>query len=675
MEDRIMEMERLIGEIDSHNYSYYTLDNPTVSDAEYDRLYDRLTELERDTGVVLPNSPTQRVGGDIVEKFKKHKHLSKLLSLDKCQSYEELRSWDTRLKKLIDSCNAELGENIDYPSYIVEYKFDGLTINLTYENGELVQGATRGNGEVGEGILPQVKTIRNVPLKIPYRGKLEVQGEGLMPLSSFEEYNRTAREPLKNARNGVAGALRNLDPKVTSKRNLIAYFYNVNYIEGVVFRSQLEMMDFLTENKFPVNSYIESYSSIDDVVDEIERIKDDIKSLDILTDGIVIKVDEIRTREVLGFTNKFPRWAVAYKFESEEYTTVLLSVDWNVGRSGKVTPTANLEPVDINGITVKRATLNNWDDIQRKKVKIGSKVWIRRSNDVIPEIMGTVDDGGDYREIAKPERCPACHSELVGDGVHMFCPNSLSCKPQLVSRLSHFASRDAMNIEGFSEKTAEQLFEQLELKEIPQIYELKYDDLIKLDRFGPKKAENLLNAIEKSKDVELSAFIYSLGIPNVGQKTAKELANRFKSLEDIMVAKVEELLEIPDIGAIVAASIVEFFGDETIHDSIDRLIGEGLNIRHSEQRLEENVFTGKTVVITGTLESIGRSELRSLVEGFGGKVTGSVSKKTDYVIVGENPGSKREKALEIGVRTIEEDELREILNLSDEIKIKKLMEE
>lgn len=675
MEDRIMEMERLIGEIDSHNYSYYTLDNPTVSDAEYDRLYDRLTELERDTGVVLPNSPTQRVGGDIVEKFEKHKHLSKLLSLDKCQSYEELRSWDIRLKKLIDSYNAELGENIDYPSYIVEYKFDGLTINLTYENGELVQGATRGNGEVGEGILPQVKTIRNVPLKIPYRGKLEVQGEGLMPLSSFEEYNRTAREPLKNARNGVAGALRNLDPKVTSKRNLIAYFYNVNYIEGVVFRSQLEMMDFLTENKFPVNSYIESYSSIDDVVDEIERIKDDIKSLDILTDGIVIKVDEIRTREVLGFTNKFPRWAVAYKFEAEEYTTVLLSVDWNVGRSGKVTPTANLEPVDINGITVKRATLNNWDDIQRKKVKIGSKVWIRRSNDVIPEIMGTVDDGGDYREIAKPERCPACHSELVGDGVHMFCPNSLSCKPQLVSRLSHFASRDAMNIEGFSEKTAEQLFEQLELKEIPQIYELKYDDLIKLDRFGPKKAENLLNAIEKSKDVELSAFIYSLGIPNVGQKTAKELANRFKSLEDIMVAKVEELLEIPDIGAIVAASIVEFFGDETIHDSIDRLIGEGLNIRHSEQRLEENVFTGKTVVITGTLESIGRSELRSLVEGFGGKVTGSVSKKTDYVIVGENPGSKREKALELGVRTIEEDELREILNLSDEIKIKKLMEE
>lgn len=675
MEDRIMEMERLIGEIDSHNYSYYTLDNPTVSDAEYDRLYDRLTELERDTGVVLPNSPTQRVGGDIVEKFEKHKHLSKLLSLDKCQSYEELRSWDIRLKKLIDSYNAELGENIDYPSYIVEYKFDGLTINLTYENGELVQGATRGNGEVGEGILPQVKTIRNVPLKIPYRGKLEVQGEGLMPLSSFEEYNRTAREPLKNARNGVAGALRNLDPKVTSKRNLIAYFYNVNYIEGVVFRSQLEMMDFLTENKFPVNSYIESYSSIDDVVDEIERIKDDIKSLDILTDGIVIKVDEIRTREVLGFTNKFPRWAVAYKFEAEEYTTVLLSVDWNVGRSGKVTPTANLEPVDINGITVKRATLNNWDDIQRKKVKIGSKVWIRRSNDVIPEIMGTVDDGGDYREIAKPERCPACHSELVGDGVHMFCPNSLSCKPQLVSRLSHFASRDAMNIEGFSEKTAEQLFEQLELKEIPQIYELKYDDLIKLDRFGPKKAENLLNAIEKSKDVELSAFIYSLGIPNVGQKTAKELANRFKSLEDIMVAKIEELLEIPDIGAIVAASIVEFFGDETIHDSIDRLIGEGLNIRHSEQRLEENVFTGKTVVITGTLESIGRSELRSLVEGFGGKVTGSVSKKTDYVIVGENSGSKREKALELGVRTIEEDELREILNLSDEIKIKKLMEE
>jgi DNA ligase (NAD+) len=663
MEDRMIEMERLIEEIESHNYSYYTLDNPTVSDAEYDRIYDRLMELEQETGVVLQNSPTQRVGGAIVDKFEKHRHLSKLLSLDKCQSYEELKSWDARIRKLIDGYNAESGETIGYPDYVVEYKFDGLTINLTYEGGELVQGATRGNGEIGEGILSQVKTIRNIPLSIPYTGKIEIQGEGLMPLSSFEEYNKTAQEPLKNARNGVAGALRNLDPKVTSKRNLIAYFYNVNYIEGRSFGSQLEMMDFLVENKLPVNGYRKCIGDIGGVVDEIERIKDGISELDILTDGIVVKVDDMRTREILGFTNKFPRWAVAYKFEAEEYTTTLLSVEWNVGRTGKVTPTANLEPVDINGITVKRATLNNWDDIQRKKVKLGSKVWIRRSNDVIPEIMGTVDDGGNYEEIAKPEVCPSCHSELVREGVHIFCPNSLSCKPQLVSRLSHFASRDAMNIEGFSEKTALQLFEALELKEISQIYELRYEDLVKLDRFGPKKAEKLLSAIEKSKDVELSAFIYSLGIPNVGQKTARELADRFKSLERIMVASAEELVEIPDIGEVVASSVIEFFHDETIHRSIDKLMSEGLKVRHSEQPIEENIFTGKAVVITGTLEAMGRSELKALIEGFGGKVTGSVSKKTDFVIAGESPGSKLEKAQELGVRVIEEEELKLILGL------------
>lgn len=663
MEDKLIEMKRLIQEIEEHNYSYYTEDNPTVSDAEYDLLYDRLVELEKSTGMVLPESPTQRVGGAIVDKFEKHRHLAKLLSLDKCQSYDELRSWENRLRRLIDAYNAESENSIEYPSYIVEYKFDGLTINLTYEDGLLVQAATRGNGEVGEGIMSQVKTIKNIPLSIPYKQKVEVQGEGLMPLSSFREYNKTAAEPLKNARNGVAGALRNLDPAVTAKRNLIAYFYNVNYIEGKEFSSQLEMIEFLKANRLPVNSYFTSLNSIEAVIEEIERVKGDISSLDILTDGIVIKVDDAFTRNILGFTNKFPRWAVAYKFEAEEYTTTLHSIDWNVGRTGKVTPTANLEPIDINGITVKRATLNNWDDIQRKRVKIGSKVWIRRSNDVIPEIMGTVEDGFEHDEIEKPTHCPACHSELVQDGVHIFCPNSLSCKPQLVSRLSHFASRDAMNIEGFSEKTAEQLFESLDLKGIPQIYELKYAELVGLERFGPKKAENLLLAIEKSKDVELSSFIYSLGIPNVGQKTSRELANRFESLENVMMATEEELVEIPDIGNIVAGSVVEFFHDETIHQSIDKLLSEGLMIKHSKQEVGESIFTGKTVVITGTLEIIGRNELKSLIESVGGKVTGSVSKKTDFVIVGESPGSKFEKARQLGVRIVGQEELQGMLKI------------
>ncbi|OHW61851.1 DNA ligase [Andreesenia angusta] len=664
MEDKILEMKSLIDEIEKHNYNYYTMDSPTISDAQYDALYDRLVMLEKEAGIVLPDSPTQRVGGIIVEKFEKHRHLSKLLSLDKCQSYEELRSWDARIRKLLDVYNSETGSGLEYPDYILEYKFDGLTINLTYEDGKLVQAATRGNGEVGEGILPQAKTIRNIPLSIPYRGKVEVQGEGLMPLSSFEEYNRTADEPLKNARNGVAGALRNLDPGVTSRRNLVAYFYNVNYIEGREFSSQLEMLDFLRENRLPVNDYTKSLSSVEDVIAEIEKVKSEMSSLDILTDGMVIKVDDVFTRNVLGFTNKFPRWAVAYKFEAEEYTTTLHSIDWNVGRSGKVTPTANLEPVDINGITVKRATLNNWDDIQRKRVKIGSRVWIRRSNDVIPEIMGAVDDGLEHPEIEKPTHCPACHSELVQDGVHIFCPNSLSCKPQLVSRLVHFASRDAMNIEGFSEKTAEQLFESLNLKEISQIYELEYDDLVKLERFGPKKAENLLKSIEKSKQVELAAFIYSLGIPNVGQKTARELATKFENLEGVMMATEEELVGIQDIGSIVAGSVMEFFHDETIHESIEKLLSEGISIVYSRPDSEESIFTGKTVVLTGTLETMGRSELKNIIEASSGKVSGSVSKKTDFVIVGESPGSKFEKARELGIRVIEEDELKEILKSS-----------
>lgn len=663
MEQELLEMKKLIEEIEAHNYSYYNLDSPRISDAEYDRLYDRLLELEAETEIILPNSPTQRVGGKIKGGFKKHKHLAKLMSLDKSQSYQELRAWDMRVKKLIDTHNAETGEDLKYPEYILEYKFDGLTLNLTYENGLLVQAASRGNGEIGEGILPQVRTIKNIPLSIDYKGKLEVQGEGLMPISAFEAYNKTAAEPLKNARNGAAGALRNLDPKLTADRNLIAYFYNVNYIEGKSFESQLEMLEFLAQNKLPINEYHRQFENIEDLIAEIEKVKQNIGSLNILTDGMVIKVDQIRAREVLGFTNKFPRWAIAFKFEAEEYTTTLINIEWNVGRTGKVTPTAELEPVDINGVTVRRATLNNWDDIQRKKVKLGSKVWIRRSNDVIPEIMGTIDDGEDYQEIEKPEYCPACHSELLQDGVHIFCPNSLSCKPQLVSRLVHFASREAMNIEGFSEKTAEQLFEELDLKAIPELYELKYEELIKLNRFGPKKAENLMAAIEKSKQVELSAFIYSLGIPNVGIKTAKELAKRFKCIEAIAAATLEQLVEIPDIGDIVAGSVIEFFNDKTIHESIDRLVGEGLEIIYSERETAQSIFTGKTVVITGSLESMGRTELKNLIESLGGKISGSVSKKTDFVIVGENPGSKYQKALELGVRIIAEAQLEEFLKV------------
>lgn len=660
--DKLKRMDELIEIIDDLNYHYYTLDDPKLSDKEYDQLYDELVRLEKETGVVYPYSPTQRVGGEILDKFEKHTHIGRLWSLDKSQSYKELRNWDNRVRRLIDEYNISHEDRLPSPTYVVEYKFDGLTINVTYRDGQLVQGATRGNGTVGEAILPQIRTIKSLPLKIKYKGVLEIQGEGLMPLSVLKEYNKKAQEPLKNARNAAAGALRNLDPKVTAERSLIAYFYNIGYIEGKQFNTHMEMLQFIKDNRLPVYDYAKECQTIDEVIEEIEKIEDRRHHIDVLTDGVVIKINDIRTREVLGYTMKFPRWAIAYKFEAEETTTKLLSVEWNVGRTGKVTPTAILEPVEIAGATVRRATLNNYDDIQRKGVRINSRVLIRRSNEVIPEIMGVVDTEEETEEIEKPIHCPACNSELIQDGVHIFCPNSLTCKPQLVSRMVHFASRDAMNIEGFNEKTAEKLFEELNLIDVADIYEIKYEDLITLEGFKEKKTQNLLEAIERSKDTTLDAFIYALGINNVGIKTAQDLADHFKSLEGIKNATYEELMTIPDIGPKIAESIVEFFKDERILQGLDRLLSEGVNPHYEDIEMEESLFTHKTLVITGTIEGYTRKELKDIVERLGGKVTSSVSSKTDYVIVGENPGSKYERAVELGIDIIDEERLRSFIS-------------
>ncbi|MGB4351748.1 MAG: NAD-dependent DNA ligase LigA [Tissierellaceae bacterium] len=654
-EKRIDELIEIINEL---NYYYYTLDNPKVSDREYDQLYDELVALEEETGIIRDYSPTQRVGGPILEGFEKHTHLGRLWSLDKCQTFEELENWDKRVRRLINEYNSNHGEKLPEPTYILEYKFDGLTINLTYRDGHLVQGATRGNGLEGEAILEQLKTIKSIPMTIPFKGTMEVQGEGVMPLSALEEYNKTAAEPLKNARNAAAGALRNLDTKITAERRLKAYFYNVGYIEGRTFSSHRKVLDFIKENRLPVFDYAKSFDDIRDLIEEINRLEFERQTLDVLTDGLVIKIDDIRTREVLGFTNRFPRWAMAYKFEAEETSTRLIGVEWNVGRTSKVTPTAILEPVEIGGVTVRRATLNNYDDVLRKGVKINSRVLIRRSNDVIPEILGTLEEDIETYEIEKPTHCPACHSELYQDGVHIFCPNSLSCKPQLVARLVHFASRDAMNIEGFSEKTAEKLLEELDIKDLPEIYEIQYEDLIRLEGFKDKKTRNLLNAIERSKKVSLASFIYALGIRNVGIKTATDLADHYKSLDSIKNASYEELLGVGDIGPIIAQDIVEFFHDEEILKAIDKLLAEGVTPIYESVETQESIFTDKTVVITGTIEGLSRKEIQEAVERMGGKVTGSVSKKTDFVIVGSNPGSKYNKAVELGIEIIDEERLK-----------------
>ncbi len=664
--NKIDRIKELIKELNAHSYNYYTLDNPTITDKEYDALYDELHALELETGYIQPDSPTQRVGGEVLDKFEKHTHIRKLWSLDKAQNVGELYAWEERANKLRSEYNQTHEEKLPPLEYILELKFDGLTINLTYEDGLLVQGATRGNGTIGEAILPQLKTIKSIPMSIEYKGKLEIQGEGVMPLSALEKYNKKADEPLKNARNAAAGALRNLDPKVTEKRMLSACIYNVGYIEGMEFSTHEEMIGFLKDNKFPVFNYMKKFATMDEVIAEIEILKDTRKELDILTDGLVIKINDIKTRVALGYTQKFPRWAVAFKFEAEEVTTKLLDIEWNVGRTGKVTPTAILEPIDIGGVTVKRATLNNYDDIQRKNVKINSTVWLRRSNDVIPEIMGIVEDedNEDEQEIKMLTHCPACGVDLIQNGVHYFCPNSMSCRPQLVSRIVHFASRNAMNIDGFSEKTAYQLFDELDLKSLPQLYEIKVEDLLGLERFADKKAENLVNAIENSKNCDLDSFIYALGIPNVGEKTAKDLVKRFKSLEALKNATFDELIAINDVGDVVANEIIEFFHDKEIVDNIDKLFNLGVNPKYEEIEVSaESPFFGKTVVLTGTL-SIGRNEAKEIIERLGGKVSGSVSKKTDYVIAGEEAGSKLDKAKELGVTVISEEELRIMTKLN-----------
>lgn len=668
----LQRMEQLVEQLNHYNYQYYTLDQPLVSDKEYDLLYDELVALEIQTGVVLPDSPTGRVGGELLQGFKPHRHLAPLWSLDKAQSEEQLLSWNARLMRLINDYNLKHPDQpLPAPTYVLELKFDGLTLNLTYTDGKLVQAATRGNGAVGEGILAQVKTIKSVPLTIPYQeGTIEVQGEGIMNLSVLARYNETAVEPLKNARNAAAGALRNLNPRTTAERKLNAFFYNVGYSDGVQFADHREMMEFLRSNRFKVNPYVTYHTDFAQLILELHNIVDQRSTLDYLIDGAVIKVTDMRTREVLGYTDKFPRWAVAFKFEAEETTTVLESVTWNVGRTGKITPLAKVEPVELAGVTVQNCTLNNIGDIERKNLKfaLGTRVFIRRSNDVIPEILGKVTEEQDGGEIIYPVACPACGTLLEQRGAHLFCNNRLGCRPQIVSRITHFASRDAMDIETFSEKTAGQLFDEIGVREPADLYTLTYEDLVKLERFGAKKASNLLEAIERSKERDLSAFLYALGIPNTGKSTTKVLADYFGSLSAVMSATVEELTALPDIGGIVAESIVSFFADPVMQSGIQRMLASGVEAKAPEKPQapsEDSIFFGKTVVLTGTLHQLTRDEATARLEALGAKVTGSVSKKTDLLIAGEKAGSKLAKAKELGIPVIEDEaELVRLLNMS-----------
>ena len=542
----------------------------------------------------------------------------------------------------------------------MEYKLDGLTVNLTYDGGKLVQAATRGNGEVGEAILPQAMTIRTIPLTIPFTGRMEVQGEGIMRLSELKKYNETAAEPLKNARNAAAGALRNLDPQVTASRHLDAFFYQIGYIEGRSFETQQDMLAFMKENGLNISPFVRPAQTIEEALEAVHEIEQKRETLDFLIDGATIKITDMRTREVLGTTDKFPRWSIAFKFPAQETVTKLLKITWEVGRTGKLTPLAHLSPVDICGVTVKRATLNNYDDICRKRVRIGSEVWVRRSNDVIPEIMGVVWDGeGEAPEtdIQPPTVCPACGGELVKlreDGVHLFCLNRTSCRPQAIARMAHFASRQGMDIETFSTRTAGLFYDELGVRSAADLYHLDREKLVALKGFGEKKAEKLYAELEKSKDCELDAFLFAIGIPNIGKKTAYDLMAHFGTLEALMGASEQELEDVEDVGGIVAASITEYFADEENRRFVNRLLEAGVRPQMHAQQDAGTLFEGMTFVLTGTLPTLSRAQAQEMIRKNGGKATGSVSKKTSIVLAGESAGSKLDKARELGVRIIDE---------------------
>ena len=636
-------MHELVEKLNEYAYQYYTLDNPTVSDVEYDRLYDELLALEKQTGIVLDNSPTKRVGDVVLKKFQTVKHLGRLYSLDKCQTKEAMIAW---LDKLI------LANGNKMPLCSLEYKFDGLTINLLYENGKLVRAATRGNGIEGEDVTEQVKTIRCVPLSIEYKNTVEVQGEGIMLLSELKKYNeREGVTPIKNARNGVAGAIRNLDPKVTAEKKLEVICYNVNYIDGKEFKTGEEMIAFLKENKFKVSPFYRLINNKDDIIQGLDDILSVRPSLDFLIDGAVIKINDTALRDMYGFTEKFPKWAIAFKFPAEEVTTTLRDVLWQVSRTGKLNPIAVLDPVDLAGVTVSRATLSNISEIKRKDIKINSRVFIRRSNDVIPEITGIAEHTNDSIDVVAPTVCPACGSPVEVQGVFIKCTNK-ECAPAIISQMSHFVSREAMDIEGLSEKTLELLYEEGKIQSYADIYALKEEDLEGLDSFKEKKISNVIKAIDDSRQTTLDKVLFAIGIPNIGKKAAKQLAYRFKTLDVARKATKEDLLALDDFGEIMADGYIAFWQNEKNNEKVDRLLSLGVQIEEKEE--VQGVLTGKVVVLTGSLPTLKRSQAKELIEANGGQCADSISKAVNLVVAGEDAGSKLQKAQKLGIEIIDE---------------------
>lgn len=659
MEDIKNKIEELRKTLEYHSYRYYVLDNPEIPDSEYDKLMKELEKLEKKYPEYFdPNSPTQRVGGAPLKEFNQVRHNVPMLSLQDVFSFEELKDWDRRVR-------SELSE----VEYVVELKIDGLSVCLSYENGVLKTAATRGDGVVGEDVTQNVRTIKSVPLKINYLNPLEVRGEVYMPKDAFEKLNiqrEEMEEPLfANPRNAAAGSLRQLDSKITAQRKLDIFIFNIQRIEGKDFESHSDALEFLSSLGFKVSPKRIICSNIDEVIKSIQELGEMRGELPFEIDGIVIKVNNLKDREKLGQTAKAPRWAVAYKYPAEKKKTKLIDIIVQVGRTGAITPTAILEPVRIAGSTVSRATLHNEDYIRQKDIRIGDSVIIQKAGDIIPEVVEVVLEERDGDEVIfnMPTKCPECGGDVVREEgeVAVRCTN-MSCPAQIKRSIIHFASRDAMNIEGLGPQIVALLLDNGLIKDAADLYYLNFDDVVKLERMGKKSTENLLKAIENSKQNDIDKLIFALGIRYVGSKTAKNLAKAFKSIDNLMKATFEDLITVEEVGDKMAQSINAFFKEEHNRALIERLRNAGVNFTLKEQEGTSDLFNGLTFVLTGTLSKYTRNEATELIEKFGGKVSSSVSKKTNYLLCGEDAGSKLKKAQDLGVKIISEDDFEKMVN-------------
>lgn len=661
------QLEQLRSKIRYHNYRYYVLDDPEISDAEYDALMQELLELEKKYPLlVTPDSPTQRVGAPPLDKFETVRHTLPMLSLANAFEEEEVWEFDSRIKRFLGR-----GDTIDY---VVEPKIDGLAIELVYEHGILTVGSTRGDGETGENVTQNLKTISAIPLRLlkgdEFPARLEVRGEVYINTQDFQQLNKQRErsgEPLfANPRNAAAGSLRQLDPNITARRPLKVFFYGVGIVEGKTFTTHMEMLEQFKRWGLRVNPEIRLCKNFREVFDFYRQLQERRDTLGYEIDGIVIKVNDLRLREELGEISRSPRWALAYKFPPREATTQILDIVVQVGRTGALTPVAKLKPVQIGGVTVSRATLHNQDEIERKGILIGDTVVIQRAGDVIPKVVKVIESvrTGKEQQFVFPDKCPVCGADVLrSEGEAIARCTGISCPAQLKERVLHFASKGAMDVEGMGEKLVDQLVDKGLVSDMADLYFLTKENLINLDRMGEKSAQNILEALERSKQPTLARFIFALGIQHVGEHLARILADHFQDLENLAQASEDELQGIYEIGPEVAHSIYVFFQQEETRKLLEKLRQAGIQITRPEKAKKIKSLAGKSFVLTGTLEKFTREEAKKLIEDRGGRVVSSISEKTDFLIVGDKPGSKLDKAKQLGIRLLNEEEFENMLKV------------